>query len=1581
MGVPKFFRYISERYPCLSEFVRDYQIPVFDNLYLDMNGIIHMCSHPDDNNPHFRITEEKIFADIFHYIEVLFRMIKPQKIFFMAVDGVAPRAKMNQQRGRRFRSAKDAEKLEKEALKKGEKLPDVERFDSNCITPGTAFMARLHEQLKYFVVEKISTDKMWKKCKVILSGHETPGEGEHKIMDYIRYLRAQPGYDPNTRHCLYGLDADLIMLGLCTHDPHFSLLREEVKFAKKAKRSNVPEEIRFYLLHLSLMREYLELEFAPLKEKLKNVPTMEFDIEKIIDDWILMGFLVGNDFIPNLPNLHIANGALPVLYEAYIDVLPTLNGYINEAGTLNLERFEKFMKKLANIDQKNFEETQDDLLYMERKTGRKQTFHTPVQSKPIISDSPENNCPKETNKDPKLAALIAETDEWDCTSEDESDKLSSSNEDEAFKSFKDEYYRNKLEFQKVTPEVMREQAEGYVRAIQWNLNYYYNGVCSWSWFYPHHYSPYISDVKGFANLKIDFELGKPFKPYEQLLAVLPTASKNLLPKCYHHLMTEENSIIKGYYPEEFQTDLNGKRQEWEAVVLVPFIDEEVLLEAMKPCNKLLSIEEVKRNQHGPMLVYEYTDDDLGVYEAPSYFPSVQNQARCIPVDMEEIRVPKEKLIKGAYPGACFDVFYPGFPTLKHLRYTAEFKKAKIKVFEMPSRNDNMILKIMPNEQYFVDESVPIDLLGNTVWVGWPHLVEAKVVAVSNKKQKYIFCKNESRGYKIENQVLFDSELEGISHYYRDRMGIELGKTNILVHVQLMTGRKYVFTSGRRVTLEKQFSKITSAYPLQSTVVDIKVHDEYQSAYTDIADVFPNGSFCFSLTCPHYGSQGIVIETGSNQVKVSLSLVGEPNFLTAQEIDEKLKNSYLSLTSAASQLSISNYVFSRITGSLFVSTRTLDGSLKSVNVGLDLKFNKKNQETPGYTRKLENTWYYTEKAVDLVRRYYDKFPEIIDFLYDRGNEDLASDMIFEDGGDEKVRSIQVWLKTLPTYNIERRVCGTVILEPEVVAEIENIVDQFEETPKDFVMQVKPQLLYKPEIQMGTLAPDPLSTTKLFDRIVNVREGFTVPLGLKGTVIGVHKSASSLKTEDEMYDVVFDKVFAGGLALNCSEYKGYRLPKSSFINLTHGKRQMEQKMGIPGTLRALAKEHHSVSSFNGGTSNSESISPRKQNSAFASFNKTPLLLPAPSQNKSQCGSAQIHSKQYQQLNPSHGQQKSKNTFYYMADFTQTVVDSKVNKENSMLQNDDSVNVQSKQQISKGPQSLSQKPINSRPKSEVNTDFLKRILNIQSNSNTNKPHVQNSTNQSKSYVAPRTDTARSYSRNSSKREHGTNSTSATASLLSYYQSNLLGCPRYTYLEDEDGFIAQVALPNGKVISGKPARTREEASENVAMDTLAILQTSRSSKDGLPSKFPVPPTKWVQDKQSQNKLPSQIFINKSHQVQMKQHQRGPQNWTDYDRKEIEPKSYGYAQHSSRLSTNTNNTPNFVPLQALKKKQVNRTATNPNKIHSTNSHYVKDDQSGMLNSTVQAMDFSKGPGAENRQRYEKPRRYRKTRIAANFNK
>jgi 5'-3' exoribonuclease 1 len=107
-----------------------------------MNGNIHNCSHPDDNNASFRITEEAIFLAVFAYISHLFTVIKPQKLFYLAVDGVAPRAKMNQQRSRRFRTAKEMKEIVDKARRKGEDIPEGDGFDSNCITPGECLLDR-----------------------------------------------------------------------------------------------------------------------------------------------------------------------------------------------------------------------------------------------------------------------------------------------------------------------------------------------------------------------------------------------------------------------------------------------------------------------------------------------------------------------------------------------------------------------------------------------------------------------------------------------------------------------------------------------------------------------------------------------------------------------------------------------------------------------------------------------------------------------------------------------------------------------------------------------------------------------------------------------------------------------------------------------------------------------------------------------------------------------------------------------------------------------------------------------------------------------------------------------------------------------------------------------------------------------------------------------------------------------------------------------------------------------------------------------------------------------------------------------
>ena len=458
MGVPAFYRWLSEKYPKIVQDVLEERVKLVggqgstraffdstrpnpsglecDNLYIDMNGIIHPCSHPEQGPQ--PSTEEEMYENVCHYVDRLFRAMRPRKLLYLAIDGVAPRAKMNQQRARRFRSAQEArenqeveEHVRQELTKMGQKVPPAKNaWDSNVITPGTPFMLRLSEYLRFYIRKRISTDKAWKGIRVIFSDASVPGEGEHKIMAHIRLQRSQPGYLPNLVHVLHGLDADLIMLALATHEAHFYISREEVLFGRKSqeqteqrqletgfrdKQKQLDEEAGESAMQLlenrqkplcrisiPILREYLASEFASCITR-GRIP-FEPSLERLLDDIVFLCFFVGNDFLPHLPSLDIRDGALDYLFNVYKRLLPSLGDYItNHGGQVNLSHVDVILAEVGAIEDYVFSMKHEN--EEREKERRKQLEERKKQAKGRSLDAPPPVAP--TSDGPKFRGRAA----------------------------------------------------------------------------------------------------------------------------------------------------------------------------------------------------------------------------------------------------------------------------------------------------------------------------------------------------------------------------------------------------------------------------------------------------------------------------------------------------------------------------------------------------------------------------------------------------------------------------------------------------------------------------------------------------------------------------------------------------------------------------------------------------------------------------------------------------------------------------------------------------------------------------------------------------------------------------------------------------------------------------------------------------------------------------------------------------------------------------------------------------------------------------------------------------------------------
>ena len=303
MGVPKFYRWLSERYPRMNqpisrfpnkgdeeetgeeeikldkayihtkmnEFTRS---PDISHLYIDLNGILHGCAHNNANQSlslndeedesdkavngttsvKTAMTHEEIIQNVEIYLDRIIDIAEPTEVIYIAVDGVAPRAKLNQQRSRRFKTGAEkslSRQYESNRNSAGtlsgyitatldmDRVNDAnendflqdpdnsEFYESNAITPGTKFMADLTTHMEKIIRSKI-INKIWTRrnndVKIIFSGADVPGEGEHKIMNYIRCLDMKSANLENGKHCIVGQDGDLIMLALMTKLRNICLL-------------------------------------------------------------------------------------------------------------------------------------------------------------------------------------------------------------------------------------------------------------------------------------------------------------------------------------------------------------------------------------------------------------------------------------------------------------------------------------------------------------------------------------------------------------------------------------------------------------------------------------------------------------------------------------------------------------------------------------------------------------------------------------------------------------------------------------------------------------------------------------------------------------------------------------------------------------------------------------------------------------------------------------------------------------------------------------------------------------------------------------------------------------------------------------------------------------------------------------------------------------------------------------------------------------------------------------------------------------------------------------------------------------
>ena len=535
-----------------------------DNLMIDLNGLFHsstqkvyeygshkppvsLMGRPQRRKRLGSLKQQmKVFEDICKNIEALLTLASPKKRLILCVDGPAPLSKQNQQRQRRFRSAdeKDAE--------------EFKRFDSNCITPGTKFMDYLTKYIDWYIRSNISENPRWRDIEVVFSNEKSPGEGEHKIINYIRFYG-----DPNDSYCIHGLDADLIMLALGTHLPNFWILREDLYNSRN----------EFFILDIGSTRKDLAqiMNWNNLESKEDQ---NNFIPESAVNDFIFICFMVGNDFLPHIPSLEIIEGGIDQMIDVYKNVCEHyghLTHTVNDEVIFRKTSMEVFLGTIAQYDKGILE---DKLLHKD------QFFPDPLLEKNAKLDKGTYNLD--------------------------------------IKGYRNEYYEECF----VKDTNIKDLCHEYFVGMQWVLSYYTRGVPDWEWCFKHHYAPFAHELaEHIVDFNFpEKSVTQPTTPFQQLLSVLPPKSSALIPVPLSQLLTNSESKINKFCPDKFDVDLSGKRRAWEGIILLPMVNFSVIREEYFKHIGKVSRTDLSRNILGKSFIYKYSPGNHEIFR--SYYGDI-----------------------------------------------------------------------------------------------------------------------------------------------------------------------------------------------------------------------------------------------------------------------------------------------------------------------------------------------------------------------------------------------------------------------------------------------------------------------------------------------------------------------------------------------------------------------------------------------------------------------------------------------------------------------------------------------------------------------------------------------------------------------------------------------------------------------------------------------------------------------------------------------------------------------------------------------------------------------------------------------